>query len=213
MTVKILKLGLKPYDEVWELQRQTQKSLMSGETEEEILILCQHTPVITLGKSTKKENLLADSAKLDELGISVFEIERGGDITFHGPGQIVGYPIIDLKRRRCDVHWYMRSLENLLIDALNHYDINAFSLEGKTGVWVNKSQPRKIASMGVRISRWVTMHGFALNVRDCSAGFSLINPCGFSNAVMTCMERESGRALALEEVENNIVDAFQKHLS
>jgi len=203
-------LGLRPYREVWELQKSLQQALIDNDGEE-MLILCEHQPVITMGKSAKKENILCSSEELAAKGVEVFEIERGGDVTYHGPGQLVGYPILDLNRHRRDVHWYMRGLEEVLINALAKFDINGRRLDGKTGVWVRDngdSRYMKIASMGVRLSRWVTLHGFALNVGDCSFGFNLINTCGFRSDEMTWMERAAGKPVAMESVGAAVKEAF-----
>ncbi len=207
---KVLRAGLRPYREVWELQRSLQQALMDR-ADEESLILCEHEPVITIGKSAKKENILCPVDELAAKGVDVFEIERGGDVTYHGPGQVVGYPILDLNRHRRDVHWYMRGLEEVLIRALERYEIRGERLEGKTGVWVRdtgKYPYLKIASLGVRLSRWVTLHGFALNVKDCSSGFSLINPCGFRSDEMTCMEAVSGRSFSMMDVTDDVGTSF-----
>ena len=201
------------YEEVWDLQKSLQSALIAGEGEE-TLILCEHDPVITLGKSAVRANVLHSADELAARGVCVYEIERGGDVTWHGPGQLVGYPILDLNRHRRDVHWYMRSLEELLIGALGHYNISGVRVSGKTGVWVAAGRNEhefshfKIASMGVRLSRWVTLHGFSLNISDCSQGFSLINPCGFQSSEMTWMERECGHAVDPKEVERNVEQSF-----
>lgn len=207
---KVLRLGLKPYTEVWEVQKSLQQALMDHKGEE-TLILCEHEPVITTGKSTKEGNILFPEAELAEKGVAVFEIERGGDVTYHGPGQLVGYPILDLNRHRRDVRWYMRGLEEVLIRVLERFGIKGERLEGKTGVWVRdtgKYPYLKIASMGVRLSRWVTLHGFALNVKDCSFGFNLINPCGFRSDEMTCMETALEGVVNLNDVTDAVEDAF-----
>ena len=189
--IQVLDLGARPYQEVWELQRRLQRELIDG-SGTEYFLLCEHTPaVITLGRSADSSNVLSSRDQLGRLGIQVLETERGGDVTWHGPGQIVGYPILDLRQRRQDVSWYMRSLETVLIRALKCWGIDAAGLPGKPGVWIDDC--RKIASLGVRISRWCTMHGFALNVRDCRAGFALINPCGLHCSCMTSIDTELGR--------------------
>ncbi|NMC63494.1 MAG: lipoyl(octanoyl) transferase LipB [SAR324 cluster bacterium] len=216
--LNVLHLGKKPYEEVWKLQKSIQTSLMEGKGLE-TLILCEHEPVLTLGKSAKERNLLLSRHAIAQKGIKIFEVERGGDVTYHGPGQLVGYPILDLNRHKRDVHWYMRSLEEVIILALGELPLEGLRIEGKTGVWVkchDKTIPyshRKIASMGVRLSRWVSLHGFAINISDCSFGFSLINPCGFRSSEITWIEEELGRSVPLREMEALIEKYFRKVFS
>lgn len=188
-----------PYQPVWELQRRLQRELIDGNGEEAV-ILCEHEPTITVGKSGKRENILVKSTRLSELGVALFEVERGGDVTYHGPGQLVCYPILNLNWRRRDVGWYMRTLEQVVLDTLQALGITALRVPGRTGVWTQPSQnvsdscglqahPGKLASIGVRLSRWCTLHGLALNIDkrvemewfkgDRLSGFELINPCGF----------------------------------
>lgn len=211
----ILRLGRRPYEELWTLQKKLQQELLSS-TGTETLILCQHDPVITFGKSSRSENLLAAPELLSSKGIKVIEIERGGDVTYHGPGQLVGYPILDLHKHRTDVHWYMRALEEVLLRTLADFGIESLRIQGKTGVWTNNKDNAiqfahlKLASMGVRISRWVTLHGFALNVTDCSEGFALINPCGFKSQEMTWMERECGTSISMQHLEEKLIDHFRE---
>ena len=209
---QVLHLGRKRYAEVWEMQQSLQRSLMQ-DSGCETLILCEHEPVITCGKSAKPENLLTPPEALSRLNIELFNVERGGDVTYHGPGQLVGYPILDLNLHRRDVHWYMRSLEEVLIRTLSHFGISGLRLEGKTGVWVrmpdsSSVEHLKLASMGVRLSKWVTLHGFAMNIADCSSGFNLINPCGFRSAEISCMEGILGKAIPFREVEERIEQDF-----
>ena len=214
--LKILKLGLRPYAEVLEFQRSLQQALING-SGEDTLILCEHTPVITLGRSTKEESLLVTRETFATHGIEVFEIERGGDATFHGPGQLVAYPILDLTKKRRDVGWYMRGLEEVTIRTLSDYGVSAIRIPGKTGVWIDPKGPdaklRKIASQGVRISRWKTLHGASLNVFSSKEGFTLINPCGFSDIDITSLyeelpEGELRKKLSLEEVTERFLAHF-----
>ncbi len=223
MGIEIISLGLKPYREVWELQR-TRHADLIAETTTEALIVCQHTPVITLGRSFKAASLLVDEAELKCRGVELVEVERGGDATYHGPGQLVAYPILDLRSRKQDVGWYMRSLEEVVINTLAEFDIVGLRFPERTGVWTalsgndSDSKARKIASLGVRISRWRTWHGFALNVLNCvglncvdlncTDGFSLIHPCGYSDIAVTSMQDEKGKAFSLDEVENVLVQKF-----
>ena len=214
MPCKVFHLGKVPFAHVWNLQKQIQSDLIAGHGEE-TLILCEHAPVITIGRSAKLENILVSIEQLKTMGIELFEIERGGDVTYHGPGQLVGYPVLDLNKHHRDVHWYMRSLEQVIINALSVFKVRGLALEGKTGVWVEASNHAsfshlKIASMGVRLSRWVTLHGFAVNVADCSNGFSLINPCGFPSSQMTSMANQSNQPVDLADVEKIVEDSFTK---
>ena len=184
-------LGLQPYREVWLLQRRIQKEVIEGRSPD-TLLWCQHHPIITCGRNAKPESLLVSPTKLSKNGIALLHVERGGDMTYHGPGQLIGYPIIDLRGKRRDVHWYMRVIEEAIIRTLEDLNLTSVRRDGETGVWVEHrgSPPLKIASLGVRISRWVTMHGFSVNVSDCSWGFSHIHPCGFKDRKTTSLEQE-----------------------
>ena len=176
-------------------------------------LLCEHDPVFTLGKSGHMENLLVNNQYLKDQGISFYKTNRGGDITFHGPEQIVGYPILDLERIKPDIVLYMRNLEEIIIRTLRDFGIESERSEGETGVWIDTAMPhkvRKICAMGVRTSRWVTMHGFALNVNTDLKYFNLIIPCGIQNKQVTSMEKEIGRKVNLAEVEERIRVHFQE---
>lgn len=166
------------------------------------LIFCQHPHVYTLGKSGDKKNLLLDEAGLNMAQASFYPINRGGDITYHGPGQLVGYPILDLEQIFTDIHKYLRLLEEAVIQMLVHYGIKGDRYEGYTGVWIEPDKPsaRKICAMGVRCSRWVTMHGFALNINSDLSYFKNIVPCGIDDKDVTSMERELGYQLNFDEV-------------
>jgi len=170
---------------------------------EDLLILVEHNHVYTLGRSGKESNLLLDKELLKKKGIEFWEIERGGDITYHGPGQIVGYPIFDLTNIKKDVHDFLRNIEEVLIRVLKEYGIDGKRIKGKTGVWV---RGEKIASIGVKISRWITWHGFALNVNTDLSYFDDIILCGLKDAKPTSMERLLGKELDMEEVEKKIVN-------
>src|SRR5881392_3674111 len=180
-------LGTMAYAEALGLQRAVAKARISGELDEDLLLLVEHPPVVTLGRSFKERHLLASPALLANRGVELFEVERGGDVTFHGPGQLVGYPIVDLKRHREDLHWYLRKIEEALIDALADYEIPAERNTAYTGVW---TRGRKIASIGVHARDWVTWHGFALNVTTDLSYFDLIIPCGIDGVTMTSIEGE-----------------------
>jgi lipoate-protein ligase B len=183
----VVELGLMPFAVALEVQRAAARSRISGELDQDLLILVEHPPVITLGRSSKAHHLLASPELLTSRGVELFEVERGGDVTFHGPGQLVGYPIVDLKRHKQDLHWYLRQVEEALIRALAPLEIAAERRAGLTGVW---TAGRKLASIGVHARDWVTWHGFALNVTTDLSYFDLMVPCGIADVEMTSVERE-----------------------
>lgn len=185
--LQVVSLGTVPYAEALELQRTAAKARLDGRLEDDLLFLLEHPPVVTFGRSAKEQNLLLTREALAHRGVEFFEAERGGDVTFHGPGQLVGYPIMDLRRHREDLHWYLRQVEQVMIDALATAGIAADRHAGKTGVWTNG---RKIASIGVHARQWVTWHGFALNVTTDLSYFDVMVPCGIADVVMTSVERE-----------------------
>jgi lipoyl(octanoyl) transferase len=193
-------LGIRSYQEVWDLQKDFQKKRIEKRLDD-TLILVEHEPVYTLGKNANKNHLLQSRDK----SVNVFDIERGGDITFHGPGQLVGYPIIDLSYYRRSVSWYMRRLEQLAIDVLKDFGISASRIKGLTGVWVGEE---KIAAQGVRISRWVTMHGFSLNVNPDLSFYDGIIPCGIFDHGITSMEELLGSAQDMDDVKAMVVEKF-----
>jgi len=198
-------LGRVSYAEALELQRTLARDRISGVIPHDVLLLVEHPPVVTLGRSSKGNHLLASPEFLSSRGVELFEVERGGDVTFHGPGQLVGYPIVDLKRHKQDLHWYLRQLEQSLIDSLAAFGIPAEQNTGLTGVW---TRGRKIASIGVHARDWVTWHGFALNVSTDLSFFDLIVPCGISGVEMTSMARELGAAPAADDVARTVSDTF-----
>jgi lipoate-protein ligase B len=206
--LRIDDLGRRPYAEVLELQRDLRRRRIEGELGEDVLLLVEHPPVITLGRGTRSSSLPIAPAELERRGVEVFEVERGGDVTFHGPGQLVGYPILDLRGHRQDLHWYLRSLEDVLIQALGALDIEAGRNPGLTGVW---TAGRKIASIGIHVKQWVTLHGFALNVTTALDPFDLIVPCGIRQVVMTSVAAELLRTDSeplMTEVRGRVVGAF-----
>jgi len=184
-------MGLTPYADALDYQREVARARIAGTIPEDVLLLVEHPPVVTLGRSAKERHLLASPELLRAQGVELFEVERGGDVTFHGPGQLVGYPIIDLKRHRRDLHWYLRQVEEALIRALGDLGISAERNAGYTGVWTH-GRGRKIASIGVHARDWVTWHGFALNVTTDLTHFDRIVPCGIPGVVMTSAEKEHG---------------------
>lgn len=226
--VKYIDWGLIDYQRAWDEQEQIfqQTVALKGKNRTEntttptpnYLVFCEHPHVYTLGKSGKPENLLLDDKGLAEKEATYYKINRGGDITYHGPGQIVGYPILDLDNFFTDIHLYLRTLEEAVILTLADYGIVAGRYEGFTGVWLDadNEKARKICAMGVRCSRWVTMHGFAFNVNADLAYFKNIVPCGIDDKDVTSMQRELGRALDMEEVKaklkGHIVKLFEMQL-
>ena len=196
-------IGRKSYKAVWDLQKEMQQQRIKGEIDD-TLILVEHDPVYTLGKNANEDHLLQSR---DE-SVDVFNIERGGDITFHGPGQLVGYPILDLSNYKKSVSWYMRTLEQVLIDTLIEFKITAHRNDGLTGVWVGDE---KIAALGVRISRWVTMHGFALNVNPDLSFYDGIIPCGIFDHGVTSMEQLLGETQNSDNVKNMVIEKFNKY--
>ncbi len=212
----ITNLGLRPYAEILDYQRAAAMARISGELPQDLLILVEHPPVVTLGRAARDPaHLLATPELLKARGAELFEVERGGDVTFHGPGQIVGYPIIDLSRHKRDLHWYLRQIEEVLIRAIATFDIPGGRSKGQTGVWTDG---RKIASIGVHARQWVTWHGFALNVTTDLSWFDLMVPCGIAGVTMTSVEQEllrraGGVCLAPsptlgDEVAASVVSAF-----
>jgi lipoyl(octanoyl) transferase len=195
-----------PYRDALDLQRALVEERRADRIPD-LLLLLQHPPVITLGVRGDggRSNIVVTSSRLAELGIDVSETGRGGDVTYHGPGQIVGYPILDLRPDRCDVHRYVRDVEEVMIRACAECGVAATRIKGLTGAWVGNA---KIGAIGVRISRWITSHGFAFNVDTDLGYFNLIVPCGISDKGVTSLRGQIGRDLALEEVEDVIVRSF-----
>jgi len=221
-------LGLTDYQSAWDYQENLlqenvrRKSLVFSRestaredllTTQHYLLFTEHFPVYTLGKSGNKENVLLADDELREKGIAFFHTNRGGDITFHGPGQIVGYPILDLEKFETDIGKYLRNLEEVIILALAGYGIKADRSAGETGVWIDPGVPgreRKICAIGVRCSRWITMHGFAFNVNTDLAYFNYIIPCGINNKQVTSLQKELGRKADMQEVKERIKQNFEK---
>jgi len=188
--LEVADLGLVPYGEALERQRRLADDRIAGRLPHDTLLLLEHPPVVTLGRGTRASSLPMDAEALRRRGIDVFEIERGGDVTYHGPGQLVGYPIFDLTGHRKDLHWFLRQLEAALIMSLGDLGIPAEPRTGYTGVWTGG---RKIASIGIHVRQWVTWHGFALNVTTDLSAFDLIVPCGIPDVVMTSVAGERTR--------------------
>jgi lipoyl(octanoyl) transferase len=220
VNLAVIDLGLMPYGEALELQRTVAYARIAGTVTDDVLLLVEHPPVVTLGRGTKAGNLVGSADLLKARGVELFEVERGGDVTYHGPGQLVGYPIIDLKGHRRDLHWYLRQVEEAIIRALAAIGLQGARNPGFTGVWTGgrgsglteagsgltevnvgrlagprPPQMRKIASIGVHARDWVTWHGFALNVTTDLTNFDLIVPCGINDVSMTTVQRELGNAI------------------
>jgi lipoate-protein ligase B len=195
-----------PYGEALELQRSIARDRISGAVPQDVLLLLEHPRVVTLGRSSKEKHLVASPEFLEGRGVELFEVERGGDVTYHGPGQLVGYPIVDLKRHRQDLHWYLRKLEEVLINTLADYGIPGERNTSFTGVW---TRGKKIASIGVHARDWVTWHGFALNVTTDLSYFDLIVPCGINGVVMTSIARELGaEEVSAQDVQERVAAKF-----
>ncbi len=219
--VHVKDLGLIDYKEAWDFQEKLFKeaidlkiALRNGETQElptSHLLFCEHPHVYTLGKSGNKENLLLNEAELQDYSASFYKINRGGDITYHGPGQLVAYPILDLEQFFTDIHKYMRLLEEAVILTLKDFGISAGRVSGLTGVWIDEQgqNPRKICAMGVKSSRWVTMHGIGFNVNTNLSYFSHIIPCGIDDKAVTSMRHELGKEVDMIEVKTSLL----KHLA
>lgn len=221
--VKFQDLGTISYKKAWDYQEELFKAIVDAKIynkkhlESNLrptthhLLFCEHPPVFTLGKSGQKSNLLINEAQMESLGIEYYKINRGGDITFHGPEQIVGYPILDLEKFFTDIHRYMRTLEEMIILTLKEYGLEAGRLKGATGVWLdpgNVFKARKICAMGVRCSRWTTMHGWAFNVNTRLDYFNHIVPCGIDDKAVTSMEKELGQPVDISEVKLKLKKHF-----
>ena len=224
-------LGMIDYQEAWDYQEKLFREVVDLKISNRsnpkptptpnYLLFCQHPHVYTIGKSGDLGNLLVDQKGLDQKNATFYKINRGGDITYHGPGQLVGYPILDLDNFFTDIHLYLRTLEEAVIRTLSDYDISAGRIEGLTGVWLdfetaNSVSPRKICALGVRTSRWVTMHGFSFNVNTDLDYFGNIVPCGIQDKAVTSMSQELGATIELEEVSQilrqHLADLFQMDL-
>jgi lipoyl(octanoyl) transferase len=220
--VKLIDLGLKDYKETWNYQEKLFQNIIDLKIDNRrnnanhktpnYLLFVEHPHVYTLGKNGNSNNLLLSEVELRQKGASFYKINRGGDITYHGPGQIVGYPILDLDNFFTDIHKYLRFLEDVIIKTLADYDIKAERSVGETGVWLDVGTPfaRKICAMGVRSSRWVTMHGFALNVNSNLGYFDHIIPCGIKGKAVTSLEVELNKKVPLEEVKMRILKHFKE---
>jgi len=203
----VVHLGLLEYGAAWELQRRIVAARKAGAVAD-VLLLCEHPHVITLGRNGKIGNLRASDHVLRQMGVSFFDTDRGGDITYHGPGQLVGYPVLNLAEIRRDVAWYLRGLEEAMIRATAEFGIPSRRVAGRTGVWVDipakQDGEEKLAAIGVHLSRWVTSHGFAYNVSTDLRYFDLMVPCGIADKRATSLEKLLGRGVKMEEVSPRI---------
>jgi lipoyl(octanoyl) transferase len=207
-TLEVRRLGVIPYGEGLELQKRLVDERKADRIPDQLLLL-EHPPVITLGVKTRNDrsHIVATPEALEQEGVDVFETGRGGDVTYHGPGQLVGYPIIDLRPDRCDVHQYVRDIEEVMIQAAASFGVTAARVEGLTGAWVGNE---KLAAIGVRIARWITSHGFAFNVNTRLQHFDLIVPCGITDKGVTSLSRLLGRDLPMADVEDAVIAAFAR---
>lgn len=204
MQVSVFDLGSVDYSQAWRLQSEIHAKVVSGELDSTLLLL-EHPHTYTLGKTADKAHLIAAEEFLQQHNIKVFDIDRGGDITYHGPGQLVGYPILNLTEWHKDTHKYLRYLEEMMIRLCLHYGLEAERKDGLTGVWIGQ---RKIAAIGVKVSRWVTMHGFAFNVNTDLQLFNGIIPCGIRDKEVTSLQRELGRQVSMDEVKTLAAELF-----
>ncbi|MBI5022276.1 MAG: lipoyl(octanoyl) transferase LipB [Ignavibacteriales bacterium] len=204
--LQIINLGLTVYQPTWELQQKI-FNLRVGQKIPDVLLLTEHKHVYTLGKSSDEAHLLADEKELRSRGVDIYHIDRGGDITYHGPGQLVGYPIIDLNNFYLDTHRYLHDLEEVIIRTLKDFDIHGHREENYTGVWVGTD---KIAAIGVKVSRWVTMHGFALNVNTNLSYFDRIIPCGIFHKGVTSMQKIIGNGVSFDDVIKSVSSRFSE---
>lgn len=219
--VEVIELGLMSYKDCWDYQQSLLDSIVEVKIQNRnsnqkiptsnYLIWVEHPPVYTIGNRGNIDHLLLDKEQLESRDIEFFKTNRGGDITYHGPGQIVCYPILDLENFFTDISRYLRLLEQSIIDILALYDINGIRSEGETGVWIGGSLPRKICAIGIRTSRWVTMHGFALNVNTELKYFDHIIPCGITNKGVTSVERELGVSVNMIEVKEKLKMTLSQH--
>jgi len=200
----VLKPGIVEYGKAYEMQKRLVQECTEANGSN-FLLLLQHNPVITIGRSGNGDNILASRSALASAGIGVSEVDRGGDVTYHGPGQLTGYPILNLRQFKEDIHWYLRQLEEVIIRVLAEYDIIGERMEGYTGVWVGNE---KIAAIGIAVRRWITYHGFALNVHPDMSHFGMIKPCGITDKGVTSLEKLMGYRVSMDEVEEKVASAF-----
>lgn len=209
--LNIVVSGVVPYQEAWDEQKRLYKARLAEEIPDTLLLL-QHPPTVTLGRGADRNNVLQGADALAKMGVAMVESDRGGDVTYHGPGQLVGYPILNLSRppHRQDLHMYLRSLEETLIRSVARFGVAANRFQGHTGVWIEHPVrgPEKVAAIGVRVSHWITGHGFALNIAPEMAHFDLIVPCGIRSHGVTSLSAAIGRKIAVEELLQPVIASF-----
>ena len=211
-TIEVLDCGVIRFADAWEKQREllayiTAQKRNTPTESDNFLMLLEHPHVYTMGKTTDITNVLFNDTLLEQIGAEQFAIDRGGDVTYHGPGQLVGYPILNLTMWKEDLHWYLRAIEETIIQALQYFSIEGFRVEGRTGVWTRDG---KVCAIGIKCSRWVTMHGFAWNINTNLSYFNNIIPCGIQDAGVTSLEKLLGRKIEMPEVKQVYVKAFTK---
>lgn len=209
MPYNLIDLGLTDFAYAWQKQKEIFLAVRDG-TAEPTVIFCRHHPVITLGSRAKRKNILAGEAELEKMGIRIYKIERGGEVTYHGPGQLIAWPVIDLSLFKRDIHLFLRYLEEIAIDLLSDFGIKGERLTGFTGVWIGR---KKIASIGIAIKNWISFHGLSVNIgEEDLANFKFIRPCGM-DVDMTSLERELGREVEVNNVGMNLMQKFRGSLA
>ncbi|MDD4979923.1 MAG: lipoyl(octanoyl) transferase LipB [Candidatus Omnitrophica bacterium] len=206
MEFKLFDLGLVDFKAAWQFQKEIFQEIKNNYYKAG-LILCRHYPVITLGRSAKKENIRVSAQELKNRGIQIYEIERGGDVTYHGPGQLIAYPIFNLNYLKKDIHFFLRKLEEAAVGFISDFGLNALTYPGLTGVWISRE---KISSIGISVKNWITLHGISINIKkDDLDNFCLIKPCGM-DIEMTALEKALDRNIEIERIKKGLVDRFQK---
>lgn len=209
--IKVENWGLIEYKTAWDKQKLIVDDMKNHQELPGTLVLCQHPTVITMGRNSSEQNILFKPEFLKQMGIDIFEIERGGDVTMHNPGQLVGYPIFNLNHFKTDLHWFLREIEQCIIELIDIYNIKGSREKGMTGVWIEGK--RKIAAIGLHCSRWITSHGFALNVTNNLMEFSYIVPCGINNKEVTSISKEFGTDIDIKIVESQCAKLFIEKFS
>jgi len=205
--IEIQDWGLINYNEAWAKQKVIAQEIQKNRNKH-VLVLCEHPTVLTVGRAGGTNNILMSPDFLKQMGVDIVEIDRGGDVTMHNPGQLVGYPIFNLSAMKEDLHWFLREIEEAIIEIISHWNIAGGRVEGLTGVWIENK--RKICAMGLHCSRWVTSHGFALNVLNNLMEFSYIVPCGITDKAVTSISQEIGKITEINDVKKVCIDVFRK---
>jgi len=205
--IEIQDWGLIDYNSAWQKQKDLVADIQQMRNRS-VLVLCEHPSVITIGKTGSQSNVVSHHSLLEAMGIQVIENDRGGDVTLHNPGQLVGYPIFDLTNYKQDLHWFLREIEECIIDMISNWNLQGGRIDGLTGVWIENK--RKICAIGMHCSRWVTSHGFALNVSNDLKEFSYIIPCGITNKEVTSISQETGTAIDMYNIKQQCIDVFRR---